>query len=68
RTGGILNGREFFHPHVTITRVKDAVDAERAREVVDAAPPYRFGVDRLYLAHLGPNGTVSDIVEEFKLK
>lgn len=66
RTGGILNGVRFL-PHITITRLKNPAEGQKAMEIVQKTPPISFPVKGLYIAHLGPHGTISEIVDEFKV-
>lgn len=64
QTGGILN-RHRHNPHITITRVQNPDDAQHALSIVQSAPPMEFQARSITLAHLGPHGTISEIVEEF---
>ncbi len=67
KTGGVLNGPKY-HPHVTISKLKDPNHGLNALGVIEGMSPQTmsFTADRLYLSTLSDHGTVSAIIEEFK--
>lgn len=66
-TGSILN-KELFHPHITITRLKNASESPLALRMLGREEKALFVPDKLAVAHLGPHGTISEIIQEIPLK
>lgn len=64
--GSLLVGEHYF-PHITITRLKNSEDKEKAQGILGEGEYSVFGVDKIVLGQMGDHGTVTEIIEEFPL-
>ncbi|RJR16228.1 2'-5' RNA ligase family protein [Candidatus Microgenomates bacterium] len=55
---------EAFAPHITLSRLKNGEDVEKALDSI-AVKPYTFTVDAMYLTNRGQNGTCNEIFARF---
>lgn len=55
---------DIFVPHITLTRLKNAENIEMVPDGF-GKPNVSFRVSSLYLANIGPNGSVNEIFREF---
>ena len=63
--GALLIGPRY-EPHITITRIRNEQDGEKAASLCNAIA--RFNVNRLVIGYLGEHGTVTEVIQSFPLK
>ncbi len=55
------------HPHITISRLKNNDDGQKALDILGEKEDSVFKVDKIALGLMGDHGTVTEIIEEFTL-
>lgn len=63
---GYPNSMNFYHPHMTITRLKNEKDAEKIISKMQW-PVEEFVVDKIGAYKMGENGTCVELIKEFNL-
>lgn len=63
---GYPDSMSFYHPHMTITRLKDEGVAERVAKEI-GIPFDGFVIDKIGAFRMGENGTCIEPIKEFKL-
>ena len=58
---------QYYHPHLTLIRLEDVLEAQRAVEDIKWDIK-EFEVDKLFLHKIGANGGANEIIKEFELK
>lgn len=58
-------GAILTHPHITITRLKDAKYGQRTLEILGHPQKLQFKAESIALGYLGEHGTVTGIIESF---
>lgn len=64
--GSLLVGKRH-QPHITITRIKNLSDGQKALKILGKEEHSTFTADKIALGYLGDHGTVTGIIEEFAL-
>lgn len=64
--GALLIGKRY-HPHITITRLQKPEDAPFACKLLQEDNVGKFLVDRFILGYLGDHGTVTGVIDTYKL-
>ncbi len=64
--GSILIGPRY-DPHITITRIKNPQDADKAVDVLGKSERKTFKPDSLVLALMGDHGTLIEVIEKVSL-
>ncbi len=62
--GSLLPGKDI-DPHITVSRLKSEQDSKKVSKSMNPRLS-KFLVDRICLGTLGPNGTVTEITDEFR--
>ncbi len=63
---GYPDSMNFYHPHMTITRLKDEKLAERVAKEIQISFK-EFTIDKIGAFKMGENGTCVELIKEFKL-
>ena len=65
--GALLIGPRY-KPHITITRLNNEADSEKAIKIINGSKNILFKPKSLILGYLGEHGTVTGIAESFSFK
>ena len=67
RTYGSALAMEAYVPHITLSRLQNLSDAEKARAKLEKAE-ISFDVHSIHVANIGPDGTVNEMYREFPFR
>lgn len=63
---GYPDAMELYHPHMTIIRLEDPIQAEEIAKSIDWHE--NIIIDKLALYKMGEHGTCTELIKEFKFK